>query len=112
MRDAGSDPTATPEAQRRRAAGVSKQRKAAIAWSDDGSPDTTDFRRDILPKLQGITVRVIADALGISQSHSSKVRCGKTPPRKRHWKALGDLADAASHAGPKPTRYSRCGCTR
>jgi len=91
MRDAGSDPTATPEAQRRRAAGVSKQRRAAIAWRDDGSLDGIDFRRDILPRLQGITVRVIADALGISQSHASKVRCGKIHPHKRHWKALMQL---------------------
>jgi len=101
MREAGSDPTATPEAQRRRAAGVSKQRKAAIAWRDDGSLDATDFRRDILPRLQGITVRVIADALGVSQSHASKVRGGKTPPHKRHWQALLHLAeDDSALAGP------------
>jgi hypothetical protein len=68
--------------------GVSKQRKAAIAWHDDGSLDAIDFHREILPRLQGITVRVIADALGISQSHASKVRGGKTAPHKRHWRNL------------------------
>jgi len=88
MREAGSDPTATPEAQRRRAVGVSKQRKVAIASRDDESLDATDFRRDILPMLQGFTVRAIADALGISQSHASKVRGGTTPPHKRHWQTL------------------------
>jgi len=56
MRAGGHDPTTTPEAQRRRASTASKQRKAVAAWRDDGSLDRIDFRRDILPKLQGLAV--------------------------------------------------------
>ncbi len=81
MRAAGHDPTSTPEAQRRRASTASKQRKAAAAWRDDGSLDRVDFRRDILPKLQGLPVRVIAEAMGASLSHGSKVRGGETSYR-------------------------------
>jgi CRISPR-associated protein Cas1 len=88
MRAAGHDPTSTPEAQRRRASAASKQRKAAAAWRDDGSLDRVDFRRDILPKLQALPVRVIAEAMGCSGSHGSKVRSGLLVPHKRHWKAL------------------------
>jgi hypothetical protein len=33
-----------------------------------------DFRRDILPKLKILPVRVIAEAIGASISHDSKVR--------------------------------------
>jgi ribosomal protein S14 len=88
MRAAGRDPTTTREAQRRRAATASKQRKAVAAWRDDGSLDRVDFRRDILPKLQSLPVRVIAEAMGSSISHGSKVRCGRIVPHKRHWKAL------------------------
>jgi hypothetical protein len=88
MRAAGHDPTATREAQRRRAATASKQRKAVATWPDDGSLDRVDFRRDILPKLQSLPVRVIAEAMGSSISHGSKVRCGRLVPHKRHWKAL------------------------
>jgi hypothetical protein len=88
MRAAGHDPTTTPEAQRRRASTASKQRKAVVAWHDDGSLDRVDFRRDILPKLQRLPVRVIAEAMGASLSHGSKVRSGLLVPHKRHWKAL------------------------
>ena len=79
------------EAQRRRAATASKQRKAVAAWRDDGSLDGVDFRRDILPKLQSLPVRVIAEAMGASISHGSKVRSGLLVPHKRHWKTLARL---------------------
>jgi hypothetical protein len=88
MRAAGHDPSTTPEAQRRRATTASKQRKAIAAWRDDGSLNRVDFRRDILPNLQSLPVRVIAEAMGASLSHGSKVRGGKLVPHKRHWTAL------------------------
>jgi hypothetical protein len=78
----------TPEAQRRRAAIASNQRRAVTAWRDDGSLDGVDFRRDILPKLQRLTVRSIANAMGATQSHGSKVRGGKLVPHRRHWRAV------------------------
>lgn len=90
MRAAGHDPTTTPEAQRRRAATASQQRKAAMAWHDDGSLDGVDFQRDILPKLQDVPVRAIAEAMGATISHASKMRCGRTAPHKRHWRTLLD----------------------
>jgi CRISPR-associated endonuclease Cas1 len=92
MRAAGHDPTTTPEAQRRRAASASQQRKAVVAWRDDGSLDGVDFRRDILPKLQYLPVRMIAEAMGCTGSHGSKVRCGRLVPHKRHWKVLAKLS--------------------
>ncbi|MGA9273330.1 MAG: hypothetical protein WBV67_07580 [Candidatus Cybelea sp.] len=39
-----------------------------------------------------VPVRVIAEAMGASISHGSKVRGGKLAPHKRHWKVLHDLA--------------------
>ncbi|MGB8907309.1 MAG: hypothetical protein WCC84_01035 [Candidatus Cybelea sp.] len=33
-----------------------------------------DFRRDILPKLQQLPVSMIAEVMGASLSHGSKVR--------------------------------------
>jgi hypothetical protein len=68
------------------------RRYAAVAWRDDGSLDGVDFRRDILPKLQGLPVRLIADAMGATISHASKVRGGKVAPHKRHWKTLRCLS--------------------
>jgi hypothetical protein len=92
MRATGHDPTTTREAQRRRAATASKQRKAVAAWRDDGSLDRIDFRRDILPKLQNLPVRVIAEAMGASISHGSKVRSGLLVPHRRHWKVLARVS--------------------
>ena len=91
LRAAGHDPTATPEAQRRRASTASKQRKAGAAWCGDDSLDGVDFRRDILPTLQSLPVRVIAEAMGTTISHGSKVRGGKLVPHKRHWRTLQGL---------------------
>jgi CRISPR-associated endonuclease Cas1 len=91
MRAAGHDPTATPEARRRHAITASARRRATLAWRNDGSLDGVDFRRDILPKLQSLPVRVIAKAMGASISHGSKVRSGKLVPHKRHWPVLSDL---------------------
>jgi CRISPR-associated endonuclease Cas1 len=91
MRAAGHDPTNTPEARRRHAITASSRRKAVLAWRDDGSLDGVDFRRDILPKIQGLPVRAIAEAMRASISHGSKVRSGKLVPHKRHWEALRKL---------------------
>ncbi len=92
MRAAGNDPTNTREAQRRRAASSSQQRKAVVAWRDDRSLDGVDFKRNILPKLQNLPVRVIAEAMGSSISHGSKVRSGHLVPHRRHWKKLADVS--------------------
>jgi CRISPR-associated endonuclease Cas1 len=91
MRAQGFDPTATPEAQCKRAASASAQRLATLAWHDDGSLDRVDFKRDILPKLQRLPVREVAEAMGASLSHGSKVRGGRLAPHKRHWVALARL---------------------
>jgi hypothetical protein len=47
---------------------------ASLAWRDDGSLDGVDFRRDILPKLQSLPVRVIAAAMGTGISGTDR-RC-------------------------------------
>lgn len=88
MRARGVDPTQTPEARKRRAKSAAAQRRAVVAWKDDGSLARVDFKRDILPKLQSLSVRAIADAMGASIAHGSKVRNGHVVPHKRHWVAL------------------------
>jgi hypothetical protein len=68
---------------------------ASLAWRDDGSLDGVDFRRDILPKLQSLPVRVIAAAMGTGISHGSKVRSGKLVPHSRHWNRLMQMLGGA-----------------
>jgi hypothetical protein len=96
MRAFGYDPTTTPEGQLRRAATASQQRKASLVWRNDGSLDGVDFRRDILPKLQSVPVRVIAEAMGCGAAYGSKVRSGLLVPHKRHWDALLALVEAGN----------------
>jgi hypothetical protein len=62
--------------------GFAQRHGVVAACRDDGSLDGVDFRHDILPKLQHLPVRVIADAMGASISHGSKVRGGKLVPHK------------------------------
>lgn len=92
LRSKGEDPTQTRDSEARRRATASEQRQAVVAWRDDGSLDSVDFKRDILPKLQGLSVRAIAEAMGSSLSHASKVRNGHLVPHKRHWMPLAALA--------------------
>lgn len=94
MRAAGYDPTNTKEARKKRSQTAMKQRRANVDWHDDGSLDRVDFRRDILPKLQRIPVKTIAEAMGASISHGSKVRNGHVVPHKRHWNVLAKVANA------------------
>ena len=91
--------TLCPEikASRRRAATASQQRKAAAAWRDDGSLDAVDFRRDTLQKLQDSPARAIAESMGATISHGSKMRGGTVVPHRRHWKALRGLLNACFH---------------
>ena len=52
--------------------------KPSRRGADDGSLDGLEFRRNILPKLQDLPVRTIAEAMGTTNSHGSKVRCSHT----------------------------------
>jgi hypothetical protein len=56
-----------------------KQRKVVAAWRDDGPLDRVHSRRDILPKRQSLTGRVIAKAMDCSVSRGSRLRSGSLP---------------------------------
>ena len=96
MRKAGYDPTNSREANLRRSATASKQRRAAATWIDDGSFETVDFARDIAPKLAKLPVKTIAEAMESSISHGSKVRGGLLIPHRRHWRSLLVLGNLKS----------------
>ena len=63
-------------------------------WRDDGGLDGVDLRRDILPRLQGVPVRVIAEAMGAACRTVRRCAAGYGP-HKRHWRALGRLGNVA-----------------
>jgi hypothetical protein len=58
-------------------------------WS--GPADDRDFKRDILPGLQGVTLRRIIETTGLSKRFASQIRRGLATPHRRHWAALAKL---------------------
>jgi CRISPR-associated endonuclease Cas1 len=75
--DAGAD---------RQRVGAKAKARANRDWS--GPADDRDFKRDILPELQGVTLRRIMEATGLSKRFASQIRNGLAVPHRRHWDAL------------------------
>ena len=67
---------------------------ANAAWigdNDDGQ-DAERFTSDSLPRLQGVSLRNVAGATGLTEGHCSFIRRGIKIPRRRHWRSLATLA--------------------
>jgi len=53
--------------------------------------DSQKFTREILPKLQGVPLRMLMDATGLSLRYCSLIRRGEKVSHPRHWNALTAL---------------------
>ncbi len=93
LRAQGRDPRDTEPVRQKRRAKASANRRAVVAWKDDGSLERVDFTRDILPNVQRVPINILSKALQCSPSYACKIRSGKHTPHKRHWKALLQLAN-------------------
>jgi CRISPR-associated endonuclease Cas1 len=83
------------EAQASRAEKGHRNTLARWAWKPSNQPawlNEQTYREKIHPGLAGVTVRVIASALGISLPYASNIRSGKLQPHPRHWQALARLS--------------------
>ena len=47
------------------------------------------------PRLTGVTVPLIASALGISQPYAAEIRAGRRRPHPRHWQTLARIVGAS-----------------
>lgn len=87
-----------------RAGGRSTQRKrersARESWevnqqwesqNGNGRPDI-DYEEEILPGLEDVLIRRIAEATDLSMSYAAAIRNGREVPHRRHWPALLELA--------------------
>lgn len=92
LRAEGRDPTQSREARKQRGIKNSQRMQEQKVWEaehgTDADPDM--FKREILPRLQGLPLRVLAKATGLSQQYCSSIRRGKNLPHQRHWKALAE----------------------
>ena len=91
-----ADPAQAAEIRGRRGAAIAARKRALSAW-DKANPgalyDPDLFRRDILPRLVGVKLSVIAEAAGCSKASASDVRRGKRTPHVSTWAALAQLAE-------------------
>jgi CRISPR-associated endonuclease Cas1 len=90
----GDDPTHGGDAAARRGRSIAASKVEIAEWEARYGKllDPTAFQRDILPRLQGIPLRRLMDATGLSLRYCSQIRRGEKTPHPRHWDALRRLA--------------------
>lgn len=91
-----ADPAQAPEVRSRRGQAISARKRALAAWDKAHGDEPYDpdlFRRDILPKLQGVKLAAIVEATGLSKGYASTVRAGKWTPHVSTWPALAALVE-------------------
>lgn len=94
LRAAGTDPAHGGNAGKARGRRNAKHHHANAEWKcgNSDSPDMEHFTREILPILQSVSLRVMADATGLTEGYCSFVRRGLKVPHRRHWTTLSMLA--------------------
>ncbi len=90
LRAAGRDPSQSREARKRRGEKNSQRMRDQKLWEADHGTDADPdvFSREILPRVQGLPLSVLADATGLSEQYCSSIRRGLEIPHHRHWQAL------------------------
>ncbi|MGH9091071.1 MAG: hypothetical protein ACRDZR_06805 [Acidimicrobiales bacterium] len=91
------DPAESPEVRSRRGAAIAARKRALREWSDAHPGVAYDpelFRRDIWPKLVGVKLSEIVEAIDCSKASASDIRRGKRTPHVSTWASLGEIARA------------------
>jgi len=82
------------EIRGRRGAAIAARKRALSEW-DKANPgavyDPELFGRDILPRLAGVKLSEITQAIGCSKASASDIRRGKRTPHVSTWVTLGAL---------------------
>lgn len=84
-RAAGTDPAHGGNAGKSRGSRNAKHHKANAEWKCDDSDgkDSEQFTREILPTLQGISLRKMADVTGLTEGDCSFIHRGLKVPHRR-----------------------------
>ena len=90
---------------------IAADRRVLSEW-DKANPDAVYdpelFRREILPKLAGVPLRDIVEAIGCSKASASDIRRGKWSPHMSTWGTLGRLVSLELLDSAKPSADSSC----
>jgi hypothetical protein len=62
--------------------------------------DEAWLKREVLPRLDGFPLKMIADATGLSLTACSRMRAGLRTPHPRHWDAFLALVETAVSRSP------------
>jgi hypothetical protein len=54
------------------------------------------FKREIVPKLDGFSLKEIGKATGLLLAACSRIRAGAKVPHPRHWETLLGLVEAGN----------------
>ncbi len=101
LRAQGIDPSQSPKAKRKMGRANARNMREVHAWDREHErPDTEIFVREILPGLQGLPLRRLAAATGLSIQHCGLIRRGLRVPHPRHWDGLR----RAAAQGPNTSR--------
>jgi hypothetical protein len=93
----GRDPAHGGAAGRKRSRSITERNREVKEWDEAHErPDPEVFRREILPDLQGIPLKRLAEATGLSNPYCSMIRRGAYTPHPRHWGALRSLGSQAN----------------
>jgi CRISPR-associated endonuclease Cas1 len=94
---AGNDPRASAEAGRKRGDANAEHHRRNREWKREQGAipgrDRAWFRREITPKLDGLSLLEIANATGLSLAACSRFRAGTRIPHARHWEAFLTLVE-------------------
>jgi hypothetical protein len=87
---AGNDPRRSAAVNHARGEAISEGHHRNRSWAREhpGQRDEAWFKREIVPRLDGLTLKEIAAATGLSLAASSRVRAGTRVPHARHWETL------------------------
>ena len=89
MRASPDDPAYSEEARRKRAETSRATSSAMRAWErEHGKGDPRIYEREVLPRIQEMTVPELMKLTGLSQFHCWKVRKGERRLHARHWAAV------------------------
>lgn len=95
LRAAGKDPSRGGQAKAKRGQKNRQHMQDQAMWETEHETETDPevFQGEILPQLQGVSLRVMAKATGLSEQYCSLIRRGKYAPHRRHSDALFQLVN-------------------
>lgn len=95
LRQAGEDPAHGGDAAAKRGATQSERARARVAWEaahGNGVAERATFKTEVAPRLEGVSLRTIAAATGLSLRYASLIRSGTHTPHPMYFETLAKLA--------------------